>query len=68
MRDIQGCNILLELTSSNISRNPFANTRRSKGRRIKHHIFLGYTHANLQIAITDRILHFKIKPEALELM
>lgn len=68
MREIRGCNILLELTGSNISRNPFANTRRRKGRKIKHHIFLGYTYANPQIPATDQILHFKLKMETLELM
>lgn len=67
MRDILGCNILLELTGSNISGNPFPNTRR-KGRKIKHHILLGYTYANPQIPATDRILYFKLKMETLELM
>lgn len=68
MRDIRGCNILLELTGSNRSTNPFANSRRRKGRKIKHHIFLGCTYANPQIPVTVRILHFKLKMETLELM
>lgn len=48
MRDARGSNVLLQLTGAiNISRNPFANTRRRKRRKIKHYIFLGYTYATL---------------------